>query len=106
MKKSEISILIVEDDATGRAVLSEAIKRFGYKASAVGKPDDALSLLKIKPFHAAIVDVLLPKRNGIELVKELRNLQFGKGPVILTSGIFRDKTFMDDAIARTQAVQY
>lgn len=106
MKKSEITILIVEDDATGREALSEAIKRFGYKVSAVAKPDDALSLLKIKSFHAAIVDVLLPKKNGIELVKEFRSLQFGKAPVILTSGIFRDKAFMQDAITRTQAVDY
>ena len=106
MKKSEITILIVEDDTSQRSAMSEAIKRFGYKASAVAKPDEALSLLKIKPFHAAIVDVLLPKRNGIELVKEFRTLQFGKAPVILTSGIFRDKAFMQDAITRTQAVEY
>ncbi|MEK6556554.1 MAG: hypothetical protein AABZ31_14995 [Bdellovibrionota bacterium] len=54
MQKNEVNILIVEDDVTQREALSEAVKRRGFRAVPVGKPDEAESLAKVKPIHAAL----------------------------------------------------
>src|SRR5690606_28693874 len=51
-------------------------------------------------------DCMLPKMNGIELVNEFRKSRFQDNPVILMSGIFRDKSFAADAIKKTKAVGF
>lgn len=106
MKKSDIHILIIDDDTSIRAVLSEAMKKFGYKVSAVAKPDEALALVKIKTFHLALVDMMLPRMNGLELVKEIRMTPFADSAVVFISGIFRDPAFIQDTIKASKAVEY
>ncbi len=106
MKKSEIHILIIDDDTSIRSVLSEAMKKFGYKVTAVAKPEEALSLVKIKSFHLALVDVLLPRMNGLELVKELRLTPFSETAVIFMSGIFRDPAFITETTKTARALDY
>jgi ActR/RegA family two-component response regulator len=106
MKKSDINILVIEDDKTQQAALVEAIKRKGYKAVAVAKPDEAESLVKIKPIHGLIVDVMLPGRNGVDLVVRLKeNLMEGAG-IIFISGIYRDRAFGLEAVRKTEALDY
>lgn len=106
MKKSDIHILILEDDANFRASLVETVKRFGFKALPTGKPDEALNLAKIKQIHVAIVDCLLPKMNGVDLVKEIRETPFGKAPVLLMSGVFRDASFIEGAMKKSEALEF
>lgn len=106
MKKSDINVLIIEDDKSMRESLSEAVKRRGYKVVAVGKPDEAESIVKIKPIHGLIVDVMLPGKNGIDLVTKLKeNLMDGVG-VVFISGIYRDRSFAQEAIKRVEALEY
>lgn len=66
MKKTDVNILIIEDDKSVLDSISEAVKRKGYRAIAVTKPDEAESIVKIKPIHGVICDVMLPGRNGID----------------------------------------
>lgn len=106
MKKAEINILVVDDDANSRNALSEAVKRFGYRPTATAKADEALNLVKIKPFHAAIVDCMLPKMNGVELAKSMRKSRFGDAPLVLVSGVFKDKGFASESIEATQALGF
>jgi CheY-like chemotaxis protein/tetratricopeptide (TPR) repeat protein len=106
MKKADITILVVEDDGAIRTGLSETIKKFGYKVSVASKPEEALSAIKIRPIQVAVVDVLLPKMNGIDLVKEMRKTVFGQSPVIFISGIFRDKAKIQESIDKTGAVGF
>jgi len=106
MKKSEINILIIDDDSSIRAVLTEAIKKFGYKATAVAKPDEALSLVKIKTVHLALVDMMLPRMNGLDLVKEMRMTPFADSPAIFMSGIVRDENFMAETIRNGKGLSY
>lgn len=106
MKKSDLSILIIEDDAAFCRTLTEAVKSFGYRPLAVGKVDEALQLAKIKSIHAAVIDCVLPKMNGVDLAKEIRKTRFGKAPIILMSGILKDRSFMQDSKDSTQAVEF
>lgn len=106
MKKSEINILIIDDDSSIRSVLTEAIKKFGYKATAVARPDEALSLVKIKTVNLALVDMMLPRMNGLDLVKEMRMTPFASNPVIFMSGIFRDNNFMEETVRNGKGLSY
>lgn len=106
MKKSDINILVVDDDPGFRASMVEAIKRFGYRATGVGKSDEALNSVKIKQYHGALIDCMLPKMNGMDLSKAMRSTRFGSAPVILMSGIFKDKNFAAEAVEKTAAVAF
>src|ERR1017187_9359975 len=98
MKKTELNILIVEDDPSLRNALAEVVKRKGYRAVPVAKPDEAISIAKIKPIHALIVDVMLPGKNGADLVVELKENLTDGTPIVFVSGIYRDKQFAQDTV--------
>jgi CheY-like chemotaxis protein len=106
MNKNEINILIVDDDESSRQAMSEVVVRAGFKTTVVAKAENALNSVRIKPVHAAIIDCMLPKMNGVQLAQELRKSRFGDGPIIFVSGIFKDKAFAQDAINKTQAKEY
>lgn len=106
MKRSDLSILIVEDDANFCRILTEAVKSFGFRPLSVGKVDEAIQLAKIKSVHAAIIDCLLPKMNGVELAKQIRHTRFGQAPIFLMSGIFKDKNFIQDSKDSTGAIDF
>lgn len=87
-------------------MLSEVVKRMGLKPVVVNKPTDAINVVKLQTVHAAIVDVLLPKISGVDLVMEFRRTKFGENPVVLVSGVFKDKNFSADAIKKTGAADF
>lgn len=106
MKKRDINVLVIDDDAAIRSTLFEAIKKYGYTPLAVANSSETLSLLRIKTIHCAVVDCMLPKINGIDLVEKMRQTRFRDGVVFLMSGIFKDKTFANDAIKKTRAISF
>lgn len=106
MDKKEFHFLLVDDDLQFLESTYQLITRKGYQCTRVSKPEDAVNLVRIKPFHGAIVDCMLPQMNGVKLVQEFRNLRFGKAPVVLISGIFKDKNFSADALSKTDAIDF
>lgn len=87
-------------------MLSEVVKRMGLKPVVVNKPTDAINVVKLQTLHAAIVDVLLPKISGVDLVMEFRKTKFGENPVVLVSGVFKDKNFSAEAVKKTGAADF
>jgi CheY-like chemotaxis protein/tetratricopeptide (TPR) repeat protein len=106
MKKGQINILVIDDDDSSRAAVSEAIKRAGFKVTSVEKVEEALNSIRIKPVHGAVIDCMLPRMNGIQLAEEMRRSRFGNAPIVFISGIFRDKSFAADALSKTKAVDF
>ncbi|MCM2282221.1 MAG: response regulator [Bdellovibrionaceae bacterium] len=106
MLKEEIKILIVEDDQTLGKAMKEAVARAGYKPILCSRPDEALSAIKLQNVHGAIIDCMLPKMNGRDLAIKLHADVSKDLPVILTSGIFKDKAYAREAIQTTGAVAF
>lgn len=53
-----------------------------------------------------IVDCMLPKMNGLELVKKIKENMHGTPHLFLTSGIFKDRQFISTAIQKTGATEF
>jgi len=106
MKRSDITILIVEDDKNFGRVLKEALSKTGMKVVVSTNPSDALNKCRIQTVHLAVVDCLLPKMNGIDLSLEMRQTQFDQSPIILMSGIFKEKAFENESLTKTGAVSF
>ncbi|AWI10455.1 MULTISPECIES: response regulator transcription factor [Ereboglobus] len=66
-------ILVVEDDAKIAQFVVKGLKQEGYAADHAPDGDTGLALAMNTPYDAAIVDVMLPRLDGLSLVKRLRN---------------------------------
>ena len=104
--RNSIKVLIVDDDRSSAQLMSEVVQRMGLKAVVTAKPADALNVAKLQTVHAAIVDVLLPKMSGVDLATEFRKTKFAENPVILVSGVFKDKAFAGEAMAKSGAIDF
>lgn len=65
-------ILVVEDDEQIRDGIEIYLKSQGYEVSKAGDGIEGLEVLKKEKIHLAIVDVMMPKMDGIHMVMRLR----------------------------------
>ena len=68
------TLLIVDDDPKVREVISIYFSQIGYRIVEAQHGIEALEQLKAEPIDVAIVDVMMPYLNGIDVVKEIRRL--------------------------------
>jgi CheY-like chemotaxis protein/curved DNA-binding protein CbpA len=106
MQKEDLVVLIVEDDPTLGKAIKEAVSRAGYKALHFSKPDEALVGVKLQTIHFALVDCMLPKMNGRDFAAKLRAEISQNLPIVLMSGIFKDKAFVREAMQATGASDF
>ncbi len=65
-------VLVVEDDKDIASQLKQALTHSGYAVDVAPDGEEGLYMGQEFPIDLAIIDVGLPKLNGIELVKALR----------------------------------
>ena len=66
-------VLAVEDDALLGDAVRLALDGAGFAVDLVGSAEAARAALQAEPFDLAIVDIGLPRENGLRLVQGLRN---------------------------------
>lgn len=65
-------ILIVEDEKHLNRIISEAIEDEGYSVDSCYNGLEALEYLECAKYDVIILDIMMPKMNGLELVQKLR----------------------------------
>jgi two-component system, response regulator RegA len=78
------SVLVVDDDDTFRERLARALRDRGFEVHTAGDFGSALRAAADDPPEMAVVDLKMPDRSGLELVRELRALDAGTRIVVLT----------------------
>ncbi len=78
-------ILIVEDDAPARAVLRETLEFAGYRVREAGDGEEALRQLGEDVADLAIIDLFMPRKEGLETIREARG-KFPDLKIIAISG--------------------
>jgi len=78
-------LLIVDDDANTLASLARAFRLAGHEATVCDNAGRALELVKSQPFDMMLSDVVMPGKDGLTLLEELRNLGVAL-PVVMISG--------------------
>lgn len=106
MKKSRIHVLIVDDDATQGNALLQAFQRAGYQATWANTSVKGLTTAQRQEFHCLIVDCMLPKMNGPDLVEEIKAVAVQMPKVFMVSGIYKDKSFIKETMERTGALNF
>ena len=61
-------VLIVDDDALVRAILSDLLGKNGYDTQVATSAEQAIAMLRTAPFEVMLADLNLPAANGLQLV--------------------------------------
>ena len=81
------NILIVDDESSQLALAKELIKSVGMNCDTASNGEEALSKLENKSYHLVLTDIQMPKMDGFNLVKAIKNNpKFFDTPVIAISG--------------------
>ncbi len=65
-------LLLAEDEKLLSEALVEMLSHNNYSVDAVDNGQDAIDYLLSADYDAAVLDIMMPRKNGIEVVKELR----------------------------------
>ncbi|MEO8703625.1 MAG: response regulator [Kofleriaceae bacterium] len=96
-------VLIVEDDRVTALVLSEFLSAHGYRTSVAGNGQDGVTRFVEDRPDLALVDALLPRKNGFQACFEMKHSEHGRHtPVMLMSAVYRNT---ENAEARAHGVK-
>jgi len=91
-KPKNKSILIVEDEPLLHKVLSKRLTASGFTVTIATDGEEAIEILKeVKP-SLVLLDIVLPKKSGFEVLAEIRKMpSFKKIPVLILSNLGQEK---------------
>lgn len=97
----KLNVLIVDDIAESRKIMSQLINTFGFYSESVNSGMSAINLLKEyqhkdKAFDLAIIDMKMPHMDGYKTAMEIRNRLRLNFPVILMSDAIANIDLSDD----------
>jgi CheY-like chemotaxis protein len=69
-----VSVLVVDDDADARQLVSMMLAASGARPTAVASVGEALEFLTRAPFDVLVADIAMPGRDGYDLIQEVRSL--------------------------------
>lgn len=70
--ESKKKILLVEDESTLQRTLGAALRRAGFEVVSAVDGDEALRLVSSEHPHIVLLDLILPKRSGFEVLEEMK----------------------------------
>lgn len=95
MAPPPLSILLAEDEAMNRKVIAKLLEREGHRVTTVADGEEAVAAVRREQFDLILMDVQMPRLDGIEATRQLRMLQeFRRAttPVFALTATVRDST--------------
>jgi two-component system, OmpR family, response regulator len=96
-------ILVADDDRTMRHLLRGILRNGGFTVAVAKDGQEALSLIKERRFDLLLLDVWMPRMNGIELLDRLKTRKSRPRVVVMTSDDTPETLFK---VVRQQAFKY
>jgi two-component system, OmpR family, response regulator len=91
-------VLVVEDDKKIASFMVKGLKQAGFAADHAVNGEDGLHLATTIPYDVAVVDIMLPKLDGLALIERLRTQKVNT-PVLIVSA----KRSVDERVQGLQA---
>ena len=90
-------VLLVEDDSKIASFIIKGLKAEGFAVDHEDNGEDGLHMALTEPYDAAVIDIMLPKMDGLSLVESIRSEKL-KTPIIILSA----KGEVDDRVKGLQ----
>lgn len=91
-------LLLIEDDQKIASFICKGLKQAGFAVDHVLNGDDGFQLAISEPYDVAIIDIMLPKLDGLTLIEKLRHQKINT-PVLILSA----KRSVDDRVKGLQS---
>jgi len=78
-------ILLVEDDMKIASFILKGLEEAGFAVDHAENGEDGLHLALHEPYDAAVIDIMLPKLDGLALIEELRRKKINTPVIILSA---------------------
>src|SRR5947207_6131097 len=91
-------ILVIEDDPKIASFIVNGLKQSGFAVDHCSDGEEGLIRAQAISYDAAVVDIMLPKLDGLSLIRELRNKNI-RTPVLILSA----KATVDDRVSGLQS---
>src|SRR3989344_6002324 len=89
-------VLIIEDEPTLANICKTHLEREGYSVELAFDGDEGLAKIRSSPPDVILLDIVMPKRDGVTLLREIRKNSSKRIPVIVLSNLSSQKS-MEDA---------
>mgnify|MGYP001589866663 CR=1 FL=1 len=88
MTSDKPKVLLVEDDPFMTSLLSEHLIKRGFEVASAPDGEKAISQFTSSRPDIMIFDIIMPRKNGIEALREIRGLEGGRDvPAIILSNL-------------------
>jgi DNA-binding response OmpR family regulator len=67
-----VGILIVDDEANFTRIIGKGLRERGYAVDVAGDGEEALRMASARDYDVLILDVMLPRKDGLTVCRELR----------------------------------
>lgn len=98
MKKTSKKILIIEDDTSLNAALSDYLTRAGFKVTTTFNGQEALEVIKVDQPDLIILDLLMPVMDGYTFLEKIRTDDVNKDINII---ILTNFSMSEEKVAQT-----
>jgi len=78
-------VLIVDDEAIVRESIKDWLKDAGYQVATAESGEEALNMIEVQDFSVMVLDVRLPGKTGIQILKEVKTLKPQIKAIIITA---------------------
>lgn len=79
------NLLVVEDDPIIGKSLKQGITEAGHDCTWIKNGDDALAAARTQQFDAVVLDIMLPGRSGLDVLREMRSAGILTPTIVLTA---------------------
>lgn len=87
-------ILVVEDEKKVSSFIKRGLEEEKYEVDVAADGEEGMAMAQARPYELIILDIMLPKRDGLSVVKELRAQKMATPVLMLTA-----KDSVDDIVA-------
>lgn len=85
-------ILLIEDDTFLSSLLTSRLTKEGFEVQHATDGDQAIEFLKASKPDLILLDIILPKKSGFEVLEEIqKNAELNRGPVIIISNLGQEE---------------
>lgn len=92
-------ILIVEDEQPFQEIYRDILESEGYQVEVVDDGDAALKWLEYNTPDLVLLDIILPKQSGFDILRHIRETTMTKNTPVLVYSVINDQEHIDMALS-------
>jgi DNA-binding response OmpR family regulator len=80
-----MKVLVIEDEKKISSLIRKGLEEQGFVVDATGNGDEGYLLATTRPYDVLVLDIMLPGRDGLSILRNLREKKLGLPVILLTA---------------------